>query len=85
MPQLDLVESPRAGGRPLVLVDDTTGDQPVCVVATTRGNRLCWHDGSGWKALPAPDGPLVAACMSGWAVHVQVGETVWSIEDPTAG
>jgi hypothetical protein len=85
MPQLELVHIPDAGGRPLVLVDDTTGDQPVFVAATGRGNRLCWHDGAEWKAFPAPDGPLRAACASGGAVHVLVGHTVWSIEDPTAG
>jgi hypothetical protein len=83
MPGVELVETPQAAGRPLVLVDDSAGDQPVCVMATTRGNRLCWHDGSGWKALPAPEGPLVAACASGGAVHVLVGQTVWSIDDPT--
>ena len=85
MPHLELVHIPDGGGRPLVLVDDTTGDQPVFVAATGRGNRLCWHDGAEWKALPAPDGPLRAACASGGAVHLLVGQTLWSIEDPTAG
>jgi hypothetical protein len=83
MPRLELVHIPEEGGRPLVIVDDITGDQPVFVAATGRGNRLCWHDGTEWKALPAPDGPLRAACASGGAVHLLVGHAVWSIEDPT--
>jgi hypothetical protein len=85
MPQLELVNVPEAGGRPLVLVDDVAGDRPVCVAAMARGYRLCWHDGTEWKALPAPDGPVRAACATGGAVHVLIGQTVWSIEDPTAG
>jgi len=72
-------------GRPLVLVDDVEGAQPVFVASLARGNRLCWHDGTGWKALPAPDGPLRAACASGGAVHVLLGREVWSVEDPTSG
>jgi hypothetical protein len=85
MPHLELVNVPEAGGRPLVLVDDVAGDRPVCVAAMARGNRLCWHDGTEWKALPAPDGPVRAACSTGGAVHVLIGQSVWSIEDPTAG
>jgi hypothetical protein len=72
-------------GRPLVLVDDLDGRGPVFVAALERGNRLCWHDGTEWKALPAPDGPLRAACASGGAVHLLLGREVWSVEDPTSG
>ncbi|HET7070222.1 MAG TPA: hypothetical protein VFI40_05315, partial [Nocardioides sp.] len=78
MPHLELVNVPEAGGRPLVLVDDVAGDRPVCVAAMARGNRLCWHDGTEWKALPAPDGPVRAACSTGGAVHVLIGQSVWS-------
>jgi hypothetical protein len=85
MPALELVALPEGGGRPLILVDDVAGDVPVVVAAMSRGNRLCWHDGTEWKALPAPDGPLRGACVSGGAVHVLVGCTVWSIEDPAVG
>jgi hypothetical protein len=74
-----------APGRALVLVDDVGGEQPVFVASLDRGNRLCWHDGTEWKALPAPDGPLRAACASGGAVHVLLGREVWSVEDPTGG
>jgi hypothetical protein len=85
MPQLELVNVPEAGGRPMVLVDDVAGDLPMFVAAMARGNRLCWHDGTEWKALPAPEGPVKAACSSGGAIHALIGQTVWSIEDPTAG
>jgi len=87
MPRLELApESFEAnGGRAVVLVEETPGDQPVFVAATTRGNRLCWHDGSEWKAIPAPDGRLEAACSSGGAVHVLLGASVWSVADPTGG
>jgi hypothetical protein len=70
-------------GRALVLVDDSGADLPSYVVATARGNRLCWHDGSEWKAHPAPDGALRSACAAGGAVHVLIGSEVWSVEDPT--
>ena len=56
----------------------------MLVAATPRGNRLCWHDGAEWKAHPAPDGRLHAACASGGSVHVLVDAAVWSLEDPTA-
>jgi hypothetical protein len=84
MPALELVALPEGHGRPLIVVDDVVGDVPVVVAAMSRGNRLCWHDGTEWKALPAPDGPLRGACVSGGAVHVLVGCAVWSIEDPTS-
>jgi hypothetical protein len=85
MPRLELdpAASEPGGGRPLVLAEDARGDQPVFAVATTRGNRLCWHDGTEWIALPAPEGPLRAACLAGGAVHLLVGASVWSVEDPT--
>jgi len=86
MPRLELAPetSARGHGRPLVLADDARGDQPVFVAATTRGNRLCWHDGTEWIALPAPDGRLHAACLAGGAIHVLVDASLWSVEDPTA-
>jgi len=73
------------GGRPLLLVDGVEGREPVLVASLERGNRLCWHDGTEWKALPAPDGPLRAACVSHGAVHLLVGREVWSVADPTSG
>jgi hypothetical protein len=87
MPRLELApESFEASsGRAVVLVEEAPGDQPVFVAATTRGNRLCWHDGSEWKAIPAPDGRLEAACVSGGAVHLLLGASVWSVADPTGG
>jgi hypothetical protein len=85
MPRLEL--APEAlepgGGRALVLVEEAEGDHPVFVAATPPGNRLCWHDGEEWKALPAPDGRLHAACLAGGAVHVLVGTSLWSVADPT--
>ncbi len=87
MPRLELAPGSfeANGGRAVVLVEEAPGDLPVFVAATTRGNRLCWHDGSEWKALPAPDGRLEAACLSGGAVHVHLGASVWSVADPTGG
>jgi hypothetical protein len=87
MPRLELAaEALEPGpGRPMVLVEGTPGDQPVFVAATTRGNRLCWHDGSEWKAIPAPDGRLQAACSSGSSVQLLVDASVWSVDDPTGG
>ena len=87
MPRLELApEALEPGeGRPLVLVEAAPGDQPVFVAATTRGNRLCWYDGTEWKAIPAPDGRLQAACSTGGAVHLLVGASVWSVGDPTGG
>jgi hypothetical protein len=69
----------------VVLVEGTSGDQPVFVAATTRGNRLCWHDGKEWKAIPAPDGRVHAACASRSSVHALVDAAVWSVDDPTGG
>jgi hypothetical protein len=71
------------GGRTVVLVEEVRGDLPAFVAATPRGNRLCWHDGTEWKAHPAPEGRLHAACASGGAVHVLVDAVLWSLEDPT--
>jgi hypothetical protein len=87
MPQLELApETLEPGGRrPVVLVEGTSGDQPVFVAATTRGNRLCWHAGQEWKAIPAPDGRVHAACASQSSVHALVDGTVWSVDDPTGG
>jgi hypothetical protein len=82
LPPVELVaEAP--GGRSLVLVEELRGDLPAFVAATPRGNRLCWHDGTEWKAHPAPDGRLHAACASGSAVHLAVDSSLWSVEDPT--
>ncbi|MGC4112863.1 MAG: hypothetical protein QM747_21075 [Nocardioides sp.] len=83
IPGLELVALPEGHGRPLVLVDDVAGDLPVMLAAMSRGNRLCWHDGTEWKALPAPDGPLRAACAADGGIHVLIGQSVWSITDPT--
>jgi hypothetical protein len=83
LPPVELVAED-AGGRSVVLVEEVRGEQPVLVAATPRGNRLCWHDGTEWKARPAPDGRLHAACASGGAVHVLVDAAVWSLADPTA-
>jgi hypothetical protein len=44
---------------------------------------LCWHDGSGWKAHPAPEGRIRSACASGGAVHALIDGAVWSLPDPT--
>jgi hypothetical protein len=85
IPPIELVALPEGHGRSLVLVDDVAGDVPVFVAAMSRGNRLCWHDGTEWMALPAPDGPLRSACVSDGGIHLLVGQSVWSIEDPTAG
>jgi hypothetical protein len=71
IPPLEVVSD--GGGRALVLVDDSVTDLPAYVVATERGNRLCWSAGS-----------LRAACASGGAVHLLVGSEVWSLEDPTS-
>jgi hypothetical protein len=84
VPGLELVALPEGGGRPLVIVDDTAGELPLLLAAMSRGNRLCWHDGTEWKAYPAPDGPLRAACVADGSVHVLVGNSVWCMPDPTA-
>jgi hypothetical protein len=87
MPRLELDPETLepGGGRPVVVVEDTRGERPVFVAGTTRGNRLCWYDGSEWKAVPVPDGRLHAACVGGRAVHLLVGATLWSADDPTNG
>jgi len=71
-------------GRPMVLVDDVDGDQPVFLAATVDGNRLCWYDGTTWKAHPAPDGRLHAACLGGGRIHALIDGSIWSLPDPTA-
>jgi hypothetical protein len=84
MPPLELAENALSvGDRPIVLVDEHEHDQPVFVAALPRGNRLCWHDGTEWKAHPVPDGRVRSACTSGGAVHVLIDGAVWSIPDPT--
>jgi hypothetical protein len=84
LPALELAEDSLAvGDRPIVLVDEHEHDEPVFLAALARGNRLCWHDGTEWKAHPAPDGRIRSACTSGGAVHVLVDGAVWSLPDPT--
>jgi hypothetical protein len=84
VPPLQLADDALVGGdRPIVLVDEHERDQPVFVAALARGNRLCWHDGTEWKAHPVPDGRVRSACASGGAVHVLVDGAVWSLPDPT--
>jgi hypothetical protein len=84
VPPLELAEEALgAGVRPVVLVDQHERDLPVFVAALARGNRLCWHDGTEWKAHPAPEGRIGAACASGGAVHVLVDGVVWSLPDPS--
>jgi hypothetical protein len=68
--------------RPVVLVDGHRRDLPVFVASLPRGNRLCWHDGTEWKAFPVPDGRVRSACASGGAVHVLVDGAVWSLPEP---
>jgi hypothetical protein len=53
------------------------------VAATARGHRLCWHDGSEWKAHPVPDGRLRGATFHDGAVHVWLDGTVWSLPAPS--
>jgi hypothetical protein len=87
LPPVELAPEALAGaGRPLVLVEGARGSEPAFVAATTRGNRLCWHDGSEWKARPAPEGRLGSACCSeDGAVHLLVDGAVWSLPGPTEG
>jgi hypothetical protein len=68
---------------PVVLVDDVTSPQPWFVAATARGNRLCWHDGTEWKAHPVPQGALRGATFGEGAVHVWLDGAVWSLPDPS--
>lgn len=77
-----VVEGP---DRPVVLVDATEGDQPVFLVATSGGNRLCWNDAGIWKAHPAPDGRLRAAAVAGGRIHALIDGSAWSLPDPTHG
>jgi hypothetical protein len=70
-------------GRPVVLVDDAPGALPWFVAVTGRGPRLCWHDGSEWKAHPVPDGRLRGASFSEGSVHVWLDDAVWSLPDPS--
>ena len=84
VPPLQLAEDALSvGDRPVVLVDEHERDTPVFVAALPRGNRLCWHDGTEWKAHPVPDGRVRSACTSGGAVHVLINGAVWSMPDPT--
>jgi hypothetical protein len=84
VPALPLAEDALAvGDRPIVLVDGHEHDLPVFVAALPRGNRLCWHDGTEWKAHPAPEGRIRSASASEGAVHLLIDGAVWSISDPT--
>jgi hypothetical protein len=86
LPVLTLSQSAVDGpDRPVVLVDATQGDQPVFLVATADGNRLCWNDDGTWKAHPAPDGRLRAAAHAGGRIHALIDASAWSLPDPTAG
>jgi hypothetical protein len=82
LPPVDLVTD-GPGGLPVVLVDDVPGPLPWFVAATVRGLRLCWHDGSEWKAHPVPDGRLRGATFHDGAVHVWLDGTVWSLPAPS--
>lgn len=84
LPTLSLAEDALwPADRPVVLVDGHERDLPVFVAALPRGNRLCWHDGTEWRALPAPEGRIRGACASGGAVHLLVDGAVWSMPNPT--
>jgi hypothetical protein len=84
VPPLALAEDALGvGDRPRGLVDQHERDLPVFVAALARGNRLCWHDGIEWKAHPAPEGRIRAACAAAGAVHVLVDGVVWSLPDPS--
>lgn len=86
LPVLTLSDSAVEGpDRPVVLVDATEGDQPVFLVATADGNRLCWNDDGTWKAHPAPDGRLRTAACAGGRIHALIDESAWSLADPTGG
>jgi hypothetical protein len=86
LPMLTLSpESIDGPARPVVLVDLVGSNHPVFLVATADGNRLCWNDGTTWKAHPAPDGRLQAACVAGGRIHALVDASVWSLPDPTEG
>jgi hypothetical protein len=82
VPTLELTEE-SLDDRAVVLVDETERDTPSFVAALSRGNRLCWYDGTEWKAHPVPDGRVMAAGASGGAVHVLIDGAVWSLPDPT--
>lgn len=84
VPALELDEGAVGPGcRPVVLVDESQRDEPSFVAATPRGNRICWYDGTEWKAHPVPDGRVRSACAGGGAVHVLVEGVVWSMPVPT--
>jgi hypothetical protein len=80
LPPVDLT---LGAGLPVVLVDDVPGPMPWLVAATGRGHRLCWHDGTEWKAHPVPDGVLRGASFRDGVVHVWLDDAVWSLPDPS--
>jgi hypothetical protein len=85
MPAITLApEAVEGPARPVVVVDGAYADRPVFVAATTKGNRVCWLDGSTWKAHPVPDGHLHAASTVGGRIHVLLDGAVWSMADPAA-
>jgi hypothetical protein len=79
LPPVDVVTG---SGTPVVLVDGVPGPLPWFVAATARGHRLCWHNGSEWKAHPVPGGRLRGASYHDGSVHVWMDETVHSVPDP---
>jgi hypothetical protein len=84
LPVLALADAAVDGpDRPVVLVEAVDGDQPVFLVATAAGNRLCWNQAGTWKAHPAPYGVLRAAAFAGGRVHALIGGSAWSLPDPT--
>jgi hypothetical protein len=85
MPAVTLAaEAVEGTAKPVVVVDGACAEQPVFLAATTNGNRLCWLDGTTWKAHPVPEGRLHAASAIGGRIHVLVDGAVWSLPDPAA-
>jgi len=83
IPRLTLDEAAVTGGsRAVVLVDEAPGNQPIFVVASERGNRLCWSEPGEWKAFPVPEGRVQAASWAGGRVHVLVDNGLWSLPAP---
>ena len=80
---LPAVEVVTDAGPPVVLVDDVASALPWFVAATARGHRLCWHDGTEWKAHPVPEGRLRGATFHDGSVHVWLDDAVWSLPDPS--
>ena len=56
------------------------GGRPGVLFSDAGASRLLLPEGSGWRMLTAPDGPVRDAVMIGNRLYAIVGTDLWAAE-----